>query len=91
MQIVIVTDEPSLWPFEMPGVTVVATSPALQGVREAVTDGNGFYTIPVLPPGAYTVRYELQGMAQGIPDRRDTDRLCRPNRGRQQDVQKDRP
>jgi hypothetical protein len=47
----------------LPGVTISVTSPALQGAREAVTDGNGFYTIPALPPGVYTVRYELQGMA----------------------------
>jgi hypothetical protein len=47
----------------LPGVTVSVTSPALQGGREALTDGNGLYTIPALPPGVYTVRYELQGMA----------------------------
>jgi hypothetical protein len=46
----------------LPGVTVTASSPALQGVRSTVTDENGRYSIPGLPPGAYRVRYELQGM-----------------------------
>jgi hypothetical protein len=46
----------------LPGVTVTASSPALQGVRSTVTDENGRYSIPGLPPGAYSVRYELQGM-----------------------------
>jgi len=47
----------------LPGVTVSVTSPGLQGTRETVSDGNGVYTIPALPPGAYTVRFELQGFA----------------------------
>ena len=47
----------------LPGVTVSVTSPGLQGARETVSDGNGVYNIPALPPGAYTVRFELQGMA----------------------------
>ncbi|HEY6360602.1 MAG TPA: TonB-dependent receptor, partial [Vicinamibacterales bacterium] len=46
----------------LPGATVTATSPALQGAREAVSDANGVYSIPGLPPGVYTVRFGLGGM-----------------------------
>jgi outer membrane receptor for ferrienterochelin and colicin len=46
----------------LPGVTLSVMSPALQGTRETVTDRNGFYNVPALPPGIYTVRFELQGM-----------------------------
>jgi hypothetical protein len=46
----------------LPGVTVTITSPALQGMRTAVTgDAGGFY-FPSLPPGPYTVTYEIEGM-----------------------------
>jgi hypothetical protein len=47
----------------VPGVTVNVTSAALQGVRSTVTDANGLYSIPGLPPGTYRVQFELQGMA----------------------------
>jgi carboxypeptidase family protein len=47
----------------VPGVTVTATSPALQGPRTQVTDAAGGYTFPSLPPGAYTVTFELSGFA----------------------------
>jgi len=47
----------------VPGVTVTATSPALQGPRVAVTDTTGSYTFPSLPPGIYTVKFELSGFA----------------------------
>ena len=43
----------------MPGVTVTATSPALQGPRVETTDTAGAYTLVNLPPGAYTVTFEL--------------------------------
>src|SRR3982751_3246228 len=43
----------------LPGVTVTAASPALQGQRTAVTDVNGVYIIRGLPPGTYTVAFEL--------------------------------
>ncbi len=46
----------------LPGVTVTVTSSSLQGVRETVTDANGVYSIPGLPPGQYRVRFELSGM-----------------------------
>ena len=47
----------------VPGVTVTATSPALQGPRTAVSDNTGGYTFPNLPPGLYTVTFELSGFA----------------------------
>ena len=45
----------------VPGATVSASSPALQGVRTAVTSANGDYIIPFLPAGDYEVAFELQG------------------------------
>src|SRR5690606_26998398 len=45
----------------VPGVTVTATSPALQGARTVVTSELGDYVLPLLPPGTYEVRFELQG------------------------------
>src|SRR5688572_26700686 len=36
---------------------VVLTSPALQGERTTLTDVNGVYSVPSLPPGTYTVRF----------------------------------
>ena len=45
----------------VPGATVTASSPALQGVRTAITSANGDYIIPFLPAGDYEVAFELQG------------------------------
>jgi len=45
----------------VPGVTVTATSPALQGPRVAVTDTEGAFSVAALPAGDYTVTYELSG------------------------------
>ena len=45
----------------LPGVTVEAASRALQGVRTAVTDAEGLYRLPLLPPGDYTVTFKLEG------------------------------
>lgn len=46
----------------LPGATVTVSSPAMQGVRTAVTDVNGNYNFGALPPGDYTVKVELSGM-----------------------------
>lgn len=46
----------------LPGVTVTVTSPALQGSRTAVTGEAGGYHFPALPPGDYTVSFDLEGM-----------------------------
>jgi outer membrane receptor protein involved in Fe transport len=45
----------------VPGVTVTATSPNLQGARVATTSVNGDFLIPSLPPGQYTIAFELSG------------------------------
>ncbi|MGH9456913.1 MAG: TonB-dependent receptor [Thermoanaerobaculia bacterium] len=48
----------------LPGVTVTVSSPTLQGVKTAVSDANGVFNFAALPPGRYTVTYELAGMAR---------------------------
>ena len=46
----------------LPGVTVEATSPAIQGaVRSVVTDGAGIYRIIDLPGGVYSLTFTLPG------------------------------
>jgi len=45
----------------LPGVTVTASSPSLMGVQTSVTDSGGNYRFPALPPGTYTVTFELPG------------------------------
>src|SRR4029453_11105937 len=45
----------------VPGALVTAASPGLQGTRAATTSANGDYIIPFLPPGDYTVTFQLQG------------------------------
>jgi Carboxypeptidase regulatory-like domain/TonB dependent receptor-like, beta-barrel/TonB-dependent Receptor Plug Domain len=45
----------------LPGVTVEVRSPSLQGVRSGVTDTDGNYRFAILPPGAYEVRFALEG------------------------------
>ena len=47
----------------VPGVSVTVTSPILQGSRTTVTDNNGNYTVPGLPPGTYRIEFQLSGMA----------------------------
>ena len=45
----------------LPGVTVIATSPALLGQQTAVTSETGNYRFPAVPPGTYSITYELPG------------------------------
>jgi hypothetical protein len=42
---------------------VIVTSSALQGERTAVTDVNGVYSLPGLPPGNYTVRFAKENLS----------------------------
>ena len=46
----------------LPGVTVEAASDVLPAPRVTVTEGNGEYRLPALPPGNYTVTFTLSGM-----------------------------
>ena len=43
----------------LPGVTVTASSPVLQGQRSATTDVNGVYFIKGLPAGPYAVTFDM--------------------------------
>jgi outer membrane receptor for ferrienterochelin and colicin len=43
----------------LPGVTVEARGPALQGIQVAVTGSDGGYRLTLLPPGSYTVSASL--------------------------------
>ncbi len=45
----------------IPGVTVTAASPALQGTRTTTTDTRGDWRFAALPPGRYEVSFELAG------------------------------
>src|SRR5688500_4872827 len=47
----------------LPGVTVTISSPQMQGEQTAITNAEGNYRFPGIPPGTYTVRYELPGFA----------------------------
>jgi len=47
----------------LPGVTVTADSPALQGQKVALTGVNGDYIFRFLPAGRYTIRFALDGFA----------------------------
>ena len=47
----------------MPGVTVTIASPSMQGVRTAVTNEEGTYRFPAIPPGEYKITYELGGFS----------------------------
>lgn len=50
----------------LPGVTVTATSPNLQGTRTTQTGANGDFKLGILPPGDYKLTYELEGFATAV-------------------------
>ena len=45
----------------VPGANVTVTNSATTGTRTTVTNGDGVYTFPGLPPGSYQLKVELQG------------------------------
>src|ERR1035437_8077458 len=46
---------------DLPGVSVTATSPHLQGTRTTVTGASGDYVFANVPPGDYTIPFTLSG------------------------------
>jgi outer membrane receptor for ferrienterochelin and colicin len=46
----------------LPGVRVTVTSPNLQGERQTFSNQNGDYLFAALPPGTYTVTFEMEGL-----------------------------
>ena len=47
----------------LPGVTVEAKSPSVQGTRTTISDATGTYRLALLPPGEYSVDFRLDGFA----------------------------
>src|ERR1051326_4843770 len=52
----------------IPGVSVTLKSPAIQGEQTAVTDEAGNYRFILLPPGTYSLKYDLPGFKTLIRD-----------------------
>jgi outer membrane receptor protein involved in Fe transport len=52
----------------LPGVTVEATNTQTGLNRSVVTEGDGTYTIPLLPPGTYRVSAALEGLGNAQKD-----------------------
>lgn len=50
----------------LPGVTVVVRNSDTGLVREVITDADGRYVVPGLPPGSYEVRAELTGFQPAL-------------------------
>ncbi len=62
----IVTDEQGA---PLPGVNVTISSRSLMGIRTFVTDANGEFRFPALPPGEYQVKAELQGFGTVVREK----------------------
>ncbi len=52
----------------LPGVTITATSPALMGAQTTVSNEQGQYRFPTLPPGTYRLEYQLPGFSTVVRD-----------------------
>jgi hypothetical protein len=52
----------------LPGVTVEAKSPSLQGIRTGVSNRDGVYRFPGVPPGRYTISATLPGFDPAAVD-----------------------
>ena len=50
----------------LPGVDVVVSNVDTGLTRSVVTDSNGYFTVPGLPPGKYETRASLQGFRTGL-------------------------
>ena len=52
----------------LPGVTLTLTSGKLMGARTAISDGQGVFRFPALPPGVYALKAELQGFGTVVSE-----------------------
>jgi hypothetical protein len=52
----------------LPGVTVEVTGPSLQVPRTSVSEADGSYSLPNLPPGTYRIAFSLTGFQTEIRD-----------------------
>src|ERR1043166_1415142 len=52
----------------IPGAKVRATNKSTSEYREAVTDAEGNYQLPLLNPSTYTVRAEAQGFKTAVKE-----------------------
>src|ERR1041384_1045806 len=48
----------------LPGVTVTISSPSMMGTRTTATSVDGTYRFAAVPPGDYTVAFELTGFGK---------------------------
>lgn len=62
----VVTDEQGA---PLPGVNVTISGQNLMGIRTFLTDANGEFRFPALPPGEYQVKAELQGFGAVIREK----------------------
>ena len=62
----VVTDDQNA---PLPGVNVTISGPNLMGVRAFVTDANGEFRFPALPPGEYQIKAELQSFGTAVRGR----------------------
>ncbi|HQH46818.1 MAG TPA: carboxypeptidase-like regulatory domain-containing protein, partial [Candidatus Aminicenantes bacterium] len=52
----------------IPGASLVLTSPNLMGSRTTVSDANGEFRFPALPPGDYALKAELTGFGTYVQE-----------------------
>jgi hypothetical protein len=52
----------------LPGVTITAVSPSLQGSRTVVSGHNGLFRLPLLPVGSYTLTFTLEGFSKVVQE-----------------------
>jgi hypothetical protein len=52
----------------LPGVTLKLTSPNLMGGRSAISDVNGLFRFPALPPGVYQLKAEMPGFGSVVQE-----------------------
>ncbi len=52
----------------LPGVTLTLTGSTLMGTRSQISDANGEFRFPALPPGVYAIKAELQGFASQLQE-----------------------